>query len=108
MLFLHVSYRVRPWKSASQPHFHIFISAESRAAPAAKCFLPDCVLRHLVKMVADILENISRLLEKANGTRGVAGVVEGHLPAVVTCGVQFKSVMLDQVGGKFRDVYHPG
>ncbi len=74
MLFLHILHGVRARKSAAQAHLEILVRAQTGAAAAAKSLLADGVLRHLVELVADALEDRNAALQAAPSTR--AGLQE--------------------------------
>ena len=108
MFLLHVLHGVAPGKPAAQAHLHVLVGAQSRSAAAAERLLADRVFRHLEEVVADVPENVARLLEEAHDAGRIAGVVERHPVVVVAAGVQLQFAVVDQVGDELHDVDHLG
>ena len=61
---------------------------EPGAAAAAERLLLDRVLGHVEEIVANRVEDIARLLEQAQRSRRIAGVVEGHPEVIIPALVQ--------------------
>ena len=57
-------------------------------------------------MVADVLDDISRLLEEAHGPGRVAGVVKCDPVGVVPARIELQLSVPDQIGGEFGDMDH--
>ena len=61
-----------------------------------------------MEVVAGVLDAVAWLIEQAHSPGGIAGIVIGDPPLVVSAFVQPEFLVVDQVGGEFADVYHPG
>src|SRR4030043_708717 len=76
VLLLDVAHRVAAGEPAAQPHLHVLVRAQAGAAAAAERLLADGVYGHLFEVVADVPEDIPRLLAHPHRARGGARVVE--------------------------------
>src|SRR5208337_115193 len=97
---------VCPRKSAPHTQFHILRGVQPCTASTAEGFFSDSVLRHLIKVVADVIDHIPRLLKESHAARCIARVMEGHFQVIVSALVQFKFTVLDEVGSEFDNVHH--
>src|SRR5208337_1899616 len=97
---------VCPRKSAPHTQFHILGGVQPCTASTAEGFFSDSVFRHLIKMVADAIDHIPRLLKESHTARSIARVMEGHFQVIVSALVQLKFAVFDEVGSEFDNVHH--
>ena len=91
-------------KAAPHPQFHVLSRMEACTAAATKSPFPDGLFRHFIKIIADLIDNITRLLEHTHASRHVAGIMIGQVDMIIALGIKSEFILLDKVGCKLAYV----
>ena len=93
-------------ESTPQSHFQILVGTQSGPASTAEGLLPNGILGHVVKMIANAAQNIARLFKETHGPGRIAGIMEGDFAVIISAWIELKLVVLDEIGREFANVYH--